>query len=134
MQFPLAHIGVAVKDLEQALVFYRDALGLPLEGVEEVPTEKVKAAFLALRDGHIELLESTDPEGPIGRFIAKRGEGIHHVALAVPDVQLALDRLKAAGLRLIDEAPRVGAGGKQVAFIHPSATGGVLVELCESEG
>lgn len=133
MQLPLAHIGIAVNNLEQALGFYRDALGMTQERIEEVPSEKVKVAFLALRDGHLELLESTDPEGPIGRFVAKRGEGIHHVALAVPDVQATLDRLKLSGLRLIDESPRVGAGGKKVAFIHPSATGGVLVELCESE-
>lgn len=133
MSFPLAHIGIAVKDLEQALGFYRDALGMHVEGVEEVPSERVNVAFVALRDGHLELLESTDPDGPIGRFIAKRGEGIHHLALRVTDVQKTLDRLKAAGVRLIDETPRRGAGGKNVAFIHPSATGGVLVELIESE-
>ncbi len=127
----LDHIGIAVEKIDAALPVWEGVLGLPLHGIEEVADQRVKTAFLPLGESEIELLESTDPEGPIGKFIAAKGQGVHHVAFRVANIEEALAELKAKGVRLIDETPRYGAGGARIAFIHPKATGGVLVELCE---
>jgi len=127
------HIGVAVKNLEESKKFYTEVLGLQAHGEDEVVEEqKVKVSFFPTGDSEIELLESTSPDGPIAKYIEKNGEGIQHVALYVEDLAAALEELKAKGVRLIDEKPRYGAGGKNIAFIHPKATGGVLLELCEA--
>ena len=125
----LDHIGIAVADLSEALAFYRDALGLDVEPPEEVPSQRVRAHFVPVGEAAIELLEPTSPDSPIAKFIAKRGPGVHHVTLRVDDIRETLGRLKARGVRLIDEAPREGAEGALVAFIHPASTHGVLVEL-----
>lgn len=125
------HIGIAVRDLDQSLGLYRDLLGLELKGVEEVAEQKVKVAFLPVGESKVELLQSTDPEGPVARFIESKGEGIHHLAFRVSGLEEKLARLKEQGVRLIDEKPRYGAGGARIAFLHPKATGGVLIELCE---
>lgn len=126
------HLGVAVKDLTESKKFYTELLGLKVHGEDEVVEEqKVKVCFIPVGDSEIELLESTAPDGPIAKFIEKNGEGIQHVALHVDDLTAALEKLKAAGVRLIDEKPRYGAGGKNIAFIHPKSTGGILLELCE---
>ncbi|HHV56687.1 MAG TPA: methylmalonyl-CoA epimerase [Firmicutes bacterium] len=125
------HVGIAVRSLEEALKFYEGVLGIKASGEEEVPEQLVRTAFLPVGDSEIELLESTSPEGPIARFIEKRGEGIQHIALRVDNIEAALERLKAAGVRLLDEVPRHGAGGARIAFLHPKATGGVLLELTE---
>ena len=125
----IAHIGIAVRALDEILPFYRDLLGLP-----EVPLDDAdgaRIAGLAAGDSLVELLESEHPDSPIGKFVAKRGPGIHHICFAVDDLDGALDRCRAAGVRLIDETPRLGAEGKRIAFLHPSATAGVLVELTE---
>ena len=128
------HIGIAVTDLEQALVLYRDLLGLELERVEEVPQENVRVAFLKLDrqggPGHLELLQPLSDQGAIAAFVARRGPGLHHVAVAARDVPAVLARCREAGLQLIDQAPRPGAGGKLIAFVHPRAAGGVLLEIC----
>ncbi len=131
MKATLDHIGIAVRDLDAALEFYRDALGLELGPAEEVASEQVRAQFLPVGDASLELLEATGPQSAIARSVERRGPGIHHITLRVDDVQAALDRLKARGVRLVDERPRPGAGGSLVAFIHPSAAQGVLVELKE---
>ncbi|MDH7484007.1 MAG: methylmalonyl-CoA epimerase [Spirochaetales bacterium] len=125
------HIGIAVEKIEAALPVWEGILGLPLHGIEEVAEQKVKTAFMPVGDTEIELLESTDPEGPIGKFLAAKGQGVHHIAFRVSNIEEALAELKAKGVRLIDETPRYGAGGARIAFIHPKATGGVLVELTE---
>lgn len=125
------HIGIAVRSIAEALRFYRDRLGLKMEGEELVAEQRVKTYFLPTGDTEIELLESTAPEGPISKFLEKRGEGIHHIAWEVEDLESALAELASQGVRLIDKEPRAGAGGKRIAFIHPGETGGVLVELCE---
>jgi methylmalonyl-CoA/ethylmalonyl-CoA epimerase len=125
------HLGVAVESLDQALALYTGMLGLELQGTETIDEQKVRTAFLPVGDGEIELLESTDPEGPIGKFIAAKGQGLHHIALRVEDIDEALAELKAKGLRLVDEKARYGAGGARIAFLHPKSTNGVLVELCE---
>jgi len=125
----IAHIGIAVESLRSLLPFYRDVLGMT-----EVPLEDsdgARIAGFAAGDSLVELLESERPDSPIGKFVAKRGPGIHHVCFAVDDLDATLDRCRRAGLRLIDEYPRTGAEGKRIAFLHPSATGGVLVELSE---
>ena len=127
------HIGVAVSNLEEALKIYTDVLGLTLHGTEVVEEQKVRVAFMPVGDTEIELLESTDPEGPIAKFIEKRGEGIQHIAFRVDDIEEALEQMRRKGVRLIDEKPRYGAGGARIAFLHPKSTGGVLVELCERE-
>jgi len=127
------HIGVAVSNLEEALKIYTEVLGLKLHGTEVVEEQKVRVAFLPVGDTEIELLESTDPEGPIAKFIEKRGQGMQHIALRVDDIDEALERMRQKGVRLIDEKPRYGAGGARIAFLHPKSTGGVLVELCERE-
>lgn len=125
------HIGIAVGDLDKALKFYTEILGLKLDGVEVVEDQRVKVAFLPLGDTEIELLESTDPGGPIAKFIEKKGEGIQHIALKVENIDEALEEMRKKGIRLIDEQPRYGAGGARIAFLHPKSTYGVLVELCE---
>lgn len=124
------HIGIAVKSLADRSKFY-ELLGLESTGTEEVAQQKVRVAFFPSGDSEIELLESTDADGPIARYIEKNGEGIQHVALRVDNLEAALAELKTKGVRLIDEKPRYGAGGARIAFIHPQATGGVLLELCE---
>ncbi|HOJ51259.1 MAG TPA: methylmalonyl-CoA epimerase [Syntrophales bacterium] len=124
------HIGIAVKSIEESLKFY-ELLGLKAQGTEEVAEQKVRVAFIPVGDSEIELLESTAPDGPIARFIEKNGEGIQHIALRVDDIKAALAELKAKGIRLIDEEPRYGAGGASIAFVHPKATGGILLELSE---
>ena len=129
MKATLDHIGIAVGDLSQALAFYRDALGLDVVPPEEVPSQRVRAHFVPVGEATIELLEPTSADSPIAKFIEKRGPGVHHVTLRVDDIRAALARLKARGVRLIDEAPREGAEGALIAFVHPASTHGVLVEL-----
>ena len=129
MKATLDHIGIAVGDLAQALAFYRDALGLEVEPPEEVPSQRVRAHFVPVGEATIELLEPTSGDSPIAKFIEKRGPGVHHVTLRVDDIREALARLRARGVRLIDEAPREGAAGALIAFVHPASTHGVLVEL-----
>ncbi|HWP99011.1 MAG TPA: methylmalonyl-CoA epimerase [Vicinamibacterales bacterium] len=129
MRATLDHVAVAVRDLAEALAFYRDALGLEIEGVEEVPSQGVRAHFVDLGGVRLELLEPLGADSPVARFLERRGPGLHHVTLRVDDIHAALARLRARGVRLIDEAPRPGAHGALVAFVHPSAAHGVLVEL-----
>lgn len=128
---PVDHIGIAVASLDEGKQLYGALFGLDLVFEEEVPTERVKVAAYDGGGMRIELLESTDPEGPIGRFLAKRGPGIHHVCYRVDDVAATLAHLRASGLRTLDETPRPGAGGCQVAFLHPKAAGGVLIEISQ---
>ena len=125
------HIGIAVNNTEDGKNFWSGILGLDFEGDETVDTQKVKTAFFPVGESEVELLESTAPDGPIAKFIEKKGEGIQHVAFRVDDIEAALAELKQKGVRLIDETPRMGAGGAKIAFLHPKATSGVLVELCE---
>lgn len=125
------HIGIAVQDLETALAPYVEGLGMEVDHVEEVPTERVRIAMLPIGETKLELLEPQDPESAIAKFIERKGQGIHHIALAVDDVEASLESLKAAGVRLIDERPRPGARGTRVAFAHPKGFNGVLVELVE---
>jgi methylmalonyl-CoA/ethylmalonyl-CoA epimerase len=125
------HVGVAVEDVDAALALYRDALGMPLVHRETVESQGVDAALLDVGDGHVELLAPLGPETPVGKFLAKRGPGLHHVAYRVDDVSETLAALAAAGLRLIDESPRVGIRGSLVAFLHPASTGGVLTEIVQ---
>lgn len=127
----LDHIGIAVRSLDAATIY--EDLGLSVEHVERVETQKVKTAFLAVGDSHIELLEPTGPDSPIARFIEKRGEGIHHICLRVDDLEAHLAALQARGYRLINDAPVPGAHGCRVAFLHPSAGNGVLIELSEKD-
>lgn len=124
------HIGIAVKNLAESSKLY-DLMGIKSVGEEEVAEQKVRVAFYPLGDTEIELLESTSPDGPIARYIEKNGEGIQHLALRVDNIEAALEELKAKGVRLIDEKPRYGAGGARIAFVHPKATGGILLELSE---
>lgn len=126
----IEHIGIAVSNLEQAIKFYEEKLGLECYRVEEVQEQKVKTAFFKTGQTKLELLESTSPEGPIGKFVEKRGEGLHHLAFAVDDLQENLDELDQKEVRLIDKTPRVGAENLQIAFLHPKSTFGVLTELC----
>jgi methylmalonyl-CoA/ethylmalonyl-CoA epimerase len=133
MVLKLDHIGIAVSSLEETLKVYTDLLGMKLHGTETVEEQKVKTAFLPLGETEIELLESTAPDGPIGKFIEARGQGIQHLAFRVDDLEAALAELKAKGVRLIDEKPRYGAGGAKIAFLHPKATNGVLIELCQRD-
>ena len=126
----IAHVGIAVRALADSLPFYRDVLGMP-----EVPLDDAdgaRIAAVAAGESLVELLEPAEPGSPVARFVEKRGPGIHHLCLEVDDLDAALERCRAAGVRLIDEVPRVGAEGKRIAFLHPSATGGVLVELTEN--
>src|SRR4029079_9688222 len=132
MKAVLDHVGIAVQDLGAALAFYRDALGLEIEPPEEVPSQRVLAHFVPVGESSLELLEATAPDSPIAAFLQKRGPGLHHITLRVEDIAAAIAQLKARGIRLIDERPRPGADGSLVAFIHPSAAHGVLVELKQS--
>jgi methylmalonyl-CoA/ethylmalonyl-CoA epimerase len=126
----IEHIGIAVKSIEESIPYYENVLGLKCYAVEEVKDQKVKTAFFMVGQTKIELLESTDPEGPIGKFIEKKGEGIHHLAFAFEDVAGALKQAEEKGVRLIDQQPRKGAEGLQIGFLHPKSTLGVLTEFC----
>jgi methylmalonyl-CoA/ethylmalonyl-CoA epimerase len=132
MKVTLDHIGIAVADLDAALRFYRDALGLEIETPEEVASQRVRAHFIPAGDVALELLEATAPDSPIAKYLEKRGPGLHHITLRVDDIDAALAQLKARGVRLIDERAREGAHGSRVAFIHPASAHGVLVELKQS--
>ena len=134
MRARLDHVGIAVANLEEALAFYRDALGLEIDPVEEVPSQQVRARFIPVGDAALELLEATSEASPIAKYMAKRGPGLHHITLEVEDIWAALGALKARGVRLVDETPRPGAHGSLVAFIHPSSAQGVLVELKQAAG
>jgi methylmalonyl-CoA/ethylmalonyl-CoA epimerase len=125
------HIGIATRGIDETAQFYRDVLGLEVAETEEVPEQKVRVAMLPIGESRIELLEATSDDSPISRFLEKRGPGIHHIAVRVDDIQAALTDLKQKGARLIDQEPRPGAGGCLVAFVHPSSTGGVLLELVQ---
>ncbi len=127
----LDHVGVAVESVDGALGVYTKRLGLEPGGVHDVPDQKVRACFIPVGESRVELLEPTDPEGVIAKFLAKRGPGLHHVAYRVDDIEAALAKLKQQEVRLIDESPRIGAGGARIAFLHPKETGGVLTELVE---
>lgn len=127
----IEHIGIAVKNLEESIKFYEGILGLKCYAIEEVLDQKVKTAFFKIGQIKIELLETTDPDGPVGKFIQKRGEGIHHLAFAVDDLPFALNELKEKKIKLIDETHRKGAEGLDIAFLHPRSSYGVLIELCE---
>ncbi|MDP4185289.1 MAG: methylmalonyl-CoA epimerase [Bacteroidota bacterium] len=129
----IEHIGIAVESLETAIPFYEKALGLKCYAVEEVAEQKVKTAFFKVGETKIELLESTDPEGPIGKFIEKKGPGMHHLAFAVDQVDASLEDAEANGVRLIDKKHRNGAEGLKIGFLHPKSTFGVLTELCGHE-
>jgi methylmalonyl-CoA/ethylmalonyl-CoA epimerase len=129
----IEHIGIAVKSLETAIPYYETVLGLECYAIEEVKDQKVKTAFFKIGDTKIELLESTDPEGPIGKFIEKKGEGIHHLAFAVKDIENSLKEAEEKGVRLIDKTPRKGAEGLDIGFLHPKSTLGVLTEFCEDK-
>ncbi len=127
----IEHIGIAVESLEQAIPFYETAFGLKCYSIEEVKDQKVRTAFFKVGQTKIELLESTDPEGPIGKFLEKKGQGLHHIAFAVEGLQQRLDELDQKDVKLIDTTPRKGAEGLNIAFLHPKSTFGVLTELCE---
>jgi methylmalonyl-CoA/ethylmalonyl-CoA epimerase len=127
----LDHIGIAVKSIEKRLAIWKDALGLSFIGTEEIPEQKVKVAKIDVRGTVIELLEATDKDSPISRFIEKKGEGIHHLCFQVPDIEKAMTEIKNHDIRLIDEVPRIGADGKKIAFIQPKDMGGVLIELTQ---
>lgn len=125
------HLGIAVNSIEDGKNFWTDALGLEFEGSETVEEQKVTTAFFPVGESEVELLESTAPDGPIAKYLEKKGEGIQHIAFRVENIEEALSELKEKGVKLIDEKPRIGAGGAKIAFLHPKATRGVLVELCE---
>lgn len=125
------HLGIAVGSVEEGKKFWTDVLGLEFEGSETVEEQKVTTAFFPVGESEVELLESTAPDGPVAKFIEKKGAGFQHVAFRVADINEALAELKEKGIKLIDETPRIGAGGAKIAFLHPKATGGVLVELCQ---
>ena len=125
------HVGIAVEDIESAITLYRDSLGLPVVHREHVAEQGVDAALLDVGDSHVELLEPLGPETVVGRFLARRGPGLHHVAYRVDDIERALGELKSSGMKLIDERARVGIRGSRVAFLHPGSTGGVLTEIVE---
>ncbi len=127
------HLGVAVHSIEEASRLYRDVLGLPCDGIEEIPDQKVRVAFFSLGEVRIELLEPTSEDSPIAKFLAKKGPGLHHIAYRVDDLPATLATLKSAGIRLIDETPRPGAHNMQIAFAHPKSTGGVLMEFCQQD-
>jgi methylmalonyl-CoA/ethylmalonyl-CoA epimerase len=127
----IEHIGIAVSNLQESISFYENVLGLKCYSTEDVPDQKVRTAFFRIGETKIELLESTDPDGTVAKFIEKRGEGIHHIAYAVSDIGSSLREAEAKGIKLIDTLPRTGAEGLQIAFLHPRSTFGVLTELCE---
>jgi methylmalonyl-CoA/ethylmalonyl-CoA epimerase len=128
------HLGIAVNSIDEGKKIWTGLLGLPFEGSETVEEQKVTTAFFPVGESEVELLESTSPDGPVAKYIEKRGEGIQHIAFRVENIEEALKELKEKNIRLIDETPRRGAGGGKIAFLHPKATNGVLVELCEREG
>ncbi|HZT71631.1 MAG TPA: methylmalonyl-CoA epimerase [Terriglobia bacterium] len=128
------HVGIAVESLEKTLPVFELLLGRPPDSTETVEEQKVRVAVFRLGESRIELLEATSPESPVARFISKRGPGIHHVTLAVTDLQRTLDTLETQGVRLVDRKPRAGAGGESIAFLHPSSTAGVLIELLQEHG
>jgi len=125
------HLGIAVNSMESGRAFWSDVLGLEFEGEEIVAEQKVNTAFFPVGESEVELLESTSPDGPVAKFIEKRGQGFQHIAFRVANIEDALEELKEKNIQLIDEKPRLGAGGARIAFLHPKATGGILVELCE---
>jgi methylmalonyl-CoA/ethylmalonyl-CoA epimerase len=125
------HLGIAVNSMESGKTFWSDVLGLEFEGEEIVAEQKVNTAFFPVGESEVELLESTSPDGPVAKFIEKRGQGFQHIAFRVANIEEALEELKGKNIQLIDEKPRLGAGGARIAFLHPKATGGILVELCE---
>ena len=127
------HLGIAVNSIDEKKSLWEDALGLHFEGEETVQEQKVTTAFFPVGESEVELLQSTEDDGPVAKFIERKGEGIHHVAFRVENIEEALEELKAKGVKLIDEKPRMGAGGAKIAFLHPKATGGVLIELCERD-
>lgn len=127
----IQHIGVAVRKLDDAIPYYRDVLGLPLVGVEEVAEQKIRAAVFRVGESTIEVIESTSPDGPVGKFLEKNGEGIHHLCFQVEDASAALARAKEKGVRLIDETPRAGVHGMKIGFLHPKSTFGVLTEFAQ---
>ena len=129
----ISHIGIAVSNMNESLKLYSDILGLKVTGVETIDEQKVRSAMIPIGDSRIELMESTDPDGPVGKFIAKRGEGIHHMSLEVDDIEKALAKLSKGGIELIDKKPRIGADGKKIAFVHPKSMHGVLLELSSSK-
>lgn len=129
----IEHIGIAVKSLDESIPYWENIFGLKCYAIEEVADQKVKTAFFKVGETKIELLESTDPEGPIGKFIEKKGEGIHHIAFAVKGIEGALEEVSAKGVQTIDKVPRKGAEGLEIAFLHPKSTYGVLTELCENK-
>ncbi len=129
----IEHIGIAVKNMDEAISYYEDILGLKCYAIEEVKDQKVKTAFFKVGQTKIELLEATEPEGPIGKFIEKKGEGVHHIAFAVNKIENALKEAEEKNVRLIDKTPRKGAEGLNIAFLHPKSTMGVLTELCEGK-
>jgi len=128
------HIGIAVESIEQALPFYTEKLGAKLIGEEVVTSQKVKVVFLDVGNTKFELLEPTDESSPIAKFLKKRGEGVHHIALGVDDIKKRIEEIKEKGIQMIDETPRKGAGGADIAFLHPKSTRGILFELCEKRG
>ncbi len=125
------HLGIAVNSINEGKNFWTDVLGLEFEGTETVEEQKVTTAFFPVGESEVELLESTSPDGPIAKYLEKKGAGLQHIAFRVENLESALQELKDKGVRLIDEKPRHGAGGAKIAFLHPKATGGILVELCE---
>lgn len=129
----IEHIGIAVKSLDETIPYYENLLGVKCYSIEEVPAQKVKTAFFKVGETKIELLESTDPEGPVGKFLEKKGEGVHHIAFAVPEVNAALKEVDESGIRTIDKTARKGAEGLNIGFLHPKSTHGVLTELCSEE-
>ncbi|MBI2891840.1 MAG: methylmalonyl-CoA epimerase [Nitrospirae bacterium] len=126
------HIGIAVPNLAEALRVYRDTLGFTVDHQQRVEDQQVTTAFIPVGGTHLELLEPTSPDSPIGKFLAKRGAGLHHVAIAVDDIEAAIRDYTSRGIRMIDPKPRLGAHGKKIAFVHPKSTGGILLELCET--
>ena len=127
------HLGIAVNSIDAGKNFWTDALGLEFEGTETVAEQKVTTAFFPVGESEVELLESTAPDGPVAKYIEKKGEGIQHVAFRVANIEEAISELKEKGVRMIDEKPRIGAGGARIAFLHPNSTNGVLVELCQRD-
>lgn len=125
------HLGIAVNSIDGGKEFWSEVLGLEFESAETVEEQKVKTAFFPVGESEVELLESTTPDGPVAKYIEKRGQGFQHVAFRVENIEEALEELKAKGVQLIDQKPRIGAGGAKIVFLHPKATGGILVELCE---
>ena len=125
------HLGIAVNSIDEGKNFWTDVMGLEFEGTETVQEQKVTTAFFPVGESEVELLESTSPDGPIAKYLEKKGAGLQHIAFRVENIESALEELKEKGVRLIDETPRHGAGGAKIAFLHPKATGGILVELCE---